>query len=306
VNRVVVGLVMLASLAGCSPGPAPTAASATPASHPASSPANGLGTSAPARVVLLIVGPPGAKQQFFSQELSAPQTRSPVSSPPGRWTVATAGGMVALSSATNPIVVTLASLSGGNLVPTESVALPRGDRWSNGYAACVSDDGAFLAADSGLVFSVHDSSGFTDIAGQRNNRGSCTWLDDRVALWDAEDGSIVVWDRSSDRIAGEPLAGASGRRLSSGGGLLCWVTATEEVVVARVMVDRGVPTLGAEVGRVKAASIGDLSRDGRWLAVRYLDGSSAVIAVTDSALGAKALITLADDEQVVWVTEDQP
>jgi hypothetical protein len=311
VRHVAIGLVMLASLVGCSPSPTPTAASAIPASNPASDPSPGLGTgrpgaSAPARVTMLIVGPPGARQPFFSLEPTAPQTRTPVDAPAGRWTVVSAGSVVALTSSSSPTAITLAGLSGRSLVPTLSVQLPVGDRWSGGSAACVADDGSFLAADSGMVLALHDSSGFRDIAGQRNNRGSCTWLDNRFALWDAEDGSIVVWDRASNKIVRDPLAGATGRRLSSGGGRLCWVTATDELVVAQVTIDGGGPTLRAEIGRIEEASVGELSPDGRWLAVRYLDGSSEVIAVTDSALGSAAQINLSDDEHVAWVTADEP
>ena len=305
-RKLATGLIMLAALVGCSPSPAPTADSATPAGNPVASPSPGLGTSSPARVAMLIVGRPGAAQQFFSVDPRAPQTRSAVAAPAGRWTVVSAGRTVALSSVTNPPVVILATVSGQSLVPTSAVDLPAGERWSGGYAACVSDEGSFLAADSGLVFTLHDSSGFREIAGQRNNRGSCTWLDDRVAVWDTEDGSIVIWDRSSNEVARDALAGATGRRLSSGGGLLSWVTSNGELIVAHVAMDGGVPTLGAEVGRVQGASVGDLSSDGRWVAVRYLDGSSAVIAVTDSALGAKTLISLSDDERIVWLTADQP
>jgi hypothetical protein len=305
-RRFATGLVILTALVGCSPSPAPTGALATPAGNPVASRSHGLGTSAPARVVMLIVGPPRAGQQFFSVDPGAPQTRSAVTAPAGRWTVVSAGGIVALSSTTNPAVVTLATVSGRSLVPTLAVELPAGDRWSGGYAACVSTDGSFLAADSGLAFTLHDSSGFREISGQRSNRGSCAWLNDRVAVWDTEDGSIAIWDRSSNRIANDPLAGATGRRLSSGGGLLSWVSRNDQLVVAHVTIDGGGATLGVEIGRVNGASVGDLSPDGRWIAVRYLDGSSAVIAITDTALGTKAPMSLSDDERIVWLAADQP
>jgi hypothetical protein len=71
-----------------------------------------------------------------------------------------------------------------------------------------------------------------------------------VAVWDQEDSAIVTWDSASNRVAQGTLGNAMGRGVSSGGGRLSWVTPTDDLVVASVILDGGIATMGAELGRL--------------------------------------------------------
>jgi hypothetical protein len=291
-------------LAGCaSPAPAsPSTKTSTATAAPSS------GGAATASMSSVPSGSPAASSPLLlvvhddhTSEAVAPlmSERKPLIFPPGDWTIAVGRTSLALTPAgSRPTKIVIGVVAGNTIEADSEHSLPEGSRWDGAYAACVWDQ-KVVVADAGLALFLLRSTPLR-LPDQRNNRGTCAWLDPTHVVWDQEDNVLRWWRlgaSSSSTI--EPM----GRRPSAGGSRFAWTDMAGNLTVADLTVDGDGVTVGGAFLRLPNSS-GRLSADGQWLLAFQDDTPLVTIYSLEGRKAVKeADVALLKGDQAMWLPQ---
>ncbi|MDP2350253.1 MAG: hypothetical protein Q8M74_03750 [Chloroflexota bacterium] len=195
--------------------------------------------------------------------------------------------------------VRIVALVGGAVRVDREVRLAADQGLAGGYAACVADDGSFLAADNGGSFHYVADGVARRIPAQDNNLGSCAWIDQDHAIWDQEDRRIAIWDRGSQAI--RYVAGVSGEDPTSGGGRTAIVSRSNVLHIVSLDASTGMANT-LEGDTLEGVSRAALSGDGQWLLVWLLHETIRLYRVDATGLHADAEVSIEPGQGAIWAT----
>ena len=197
--------------------------------------------------------------------------------------------------------IMLGTVPDATFVVDEQIALPAGDAWRNGYAACLSGAGPILAADAGVrMWLVAPGEEPVILPDQRDNTGSCVWLDDSRVVWEQEDHRLATFDLETGKTTELPATDIVGDP-SGGQGRIAGRTAAGGIAVHAYAADGSSLKMGASIGALDLEVGGVLSPDGHWLLTAGPDQVARLYRVDPTGLKPFGSFGLNADEQVDWM-----
>ena len=262
----------------------------------------------PAIPRILISSPDGTFSIQDPNVPVGPGSRRRLLIPAGHWAVTTGPSTIAISSLDDDTTgsILLGTVPDATFVVDEQIALPAGDAWRGGYAACLSGAGPILAADAGLrMWLVAPGENPVILPDQRDNTGRCTWLDDSRVVWDQENDRLSTFDLETAKTTELPAADIVADP-SGGQGRIAGRTAPGGIAVNAYAADGRSLKIGPSIGTIDPEVGGMLSPDGHWLMTAGPDRLARLYRVDDAGLTPVVSFAINADERVAWMPQQLP